>query len=384
MSNRLTVKNEEFVYHAKTLVKQGFLSVYPYRRVKQFPPLPHNLEDQLDIVISSEEHHTTPPDLWTEGQLIREMSRLNIGTDATRAQHIATVIDRGFARVQSGTRMLIPTEIGLTFYQMFTQFSEELILPQIRETVEKWTTGIRTGETSPREVDTNVIDLTKDSITKLRKEKDVIFTHFAESIRKSTKEGEIFGPCGQCHSRLVLKSTAKGKRYLECSNKHSYVVPKNGELTLLPEKCHACDLYPLQVGSGTKSWLFCPHCWTNRKDEEGLLFCSRCEYTSCPYSKVNRDFNKKQERGRLGTCPNCLAGDILFHTESFRTIIECNNCSTQWQSPNIRAGTSIQIDGLCKLCGRSTLLIKRKGKSPYNMCPVCSLMCFQCVHRCFG
>ena len=315
------------------------------------------------------------------------MARLNIGTDATRASHIATVINRGFAKVQRGSRTLTPTEIGITFYDIFTTYSENLILPQIRETVENWTLQIRTGDMTPEDVDSKVKNLTKSALIQLKSQENEIFPIFSDSIRKSTKEGESFGPCDHCGQNLILKSSAKGKRYLECSNtecKQTFLIPKKGELTPLPEQCHACNLYPIQVGSGTKSWLFCPGCWMRRQDSEGLLFCSRCEYASCPYSKINRDYTVKQERGRLGTCPNCLSGEVIFQIEQWKTFVECENCNTQWKAPNIRAGTSIEIDGICKLCSLSTLLIKRKGKSPYNMCPFCSLLCFQCVHRCFG
>lgn len=381
----IEINSEEFIHKAQQIVQKGFLSLFPFRKISE-NPFPKLIDTTIDVAIEYDKKFTVPPELWTESQLIREMARLNIGTDATRSQHIATVIERGFAKVQIGSRSLLPTEIGLAFFDAFTNFAEKLILPEIRETVEQWTIGIRTGENTPEKVDQNVKELTKTSLKNLKKNKSSIFDVFVEKIQSTTKEGEEFGICMKCGDPLILKGSSKGKRYLLCTNtecNETYLLPKKGELTLLQEKCHACPMYPIQVGSGTKSWIFCPNCWNARQDKEGLLFCSRCEYESCPYSKISKDFSVKHEKGKLGLCPTCQQGDLQLYFDEWRTKIECSNCKAEFKAPNIRAGTSIQIDGPCKLCGLSTLLIKRKGKATYNMCPVCSLLCFQCMYKCY-
>lgn len=385
VTSTIEINTDEFIHKAQQIVKMGFLSIFPYRKVPE-NPFPKLLIKEIDVAIEYDKKFTSPPELWTESQLIREMARLNIGTDATRSQHIATVIERGFAKIQSGSRSLLPTDIGLAFFDSFTQFAEKLILPEIRETVEQWTIGIRTGENTPETVDQNVKELTKSSLENLKKHKPTIFNTFVEKIQSTTKEGEEFGVCVKCNGPLILKGSSKGKRYLLCTNKEcneTYLLPKKGELTLLPEKCHACPMYPIQVGSGTKSWIFCPNCWNTRQDKEGLLFCSRCEFESCPYSKISKDFSVKHEKGKIGLCPNCQEGELLLYFDEWRTKIECSVCKAEYKAPNIRAGTSIQIDGPCKLCGLSTLLIKRKGKATYNMCPTCSLLCFQCMYKCY-
>ncbi|MFV2015629.1 MAG: DNA topoisomerase, partial [Candidatus Heimdallarchaeota archaeon] len=385
----IEVNGEEFIHNGQKIIKKGFLELFPYRRIQEIksPILKPKVEFLVEI--SEEKKFTLPPELWSESRIIREMARLNIGTDATRSQHIATVIDRGYISVQSGSRTLIPTEIGLSFHKIFTSYAENLIIPEIRETVEKWTLGIRTGEMTPEKVDTNVIQLTKSSLKKLKDHSDEIFPIFTSSIKKITKEGDEFGICMICNEKLILKSSVKGKRFLLCTNeqcKKAYPLPKKGAMVLLPEKCHACPMYPIQVGTGTKSWIFCPNCWIERQNSEGLLFCSKCVIETCPYSSINNSFSTKQERGKLGTCPKCKKGQIILFFDEWRTKLECNNdsCDNEYKAPNIRAGTSIQIDLNCKLCNLSTLLVKRKGKAAYNMCPVCSLMCFQCIHRCFG
>ncbi len=53
---------------------------------------------------------TRPPDALTEAGLVQQMATCGIGTDATTAQHIKMVQDRGYARVDGGT--ITPTPLG--------------------------------------------------------------------------------------------------------------------------------------------------------------------------------------------------------------------------------------------------------------------------------
>jgi hypothetical protein len=385
----IDIAGEEFTHTAQRVAKLGFLEFYPYKKVtEQFAPAVAK-GDTLTVTVRLKEEHTLPPELWTESQLIREMSRLNIGTDATRSQHIATIQNRGFVKVQKPRRTLLPTELGLAFYKIFIENAQELIIPQIRERVETWARQIYEGTMTSAEVDYAVIQLTGDNLKTLVEKKDKIFPTIIEGLEKSTKEGQSFGPCGNCGSELLLTYSVKNHRYLACSNEdcnQRYTLPKKGELFPLAEQCKVenCQLYPIQVGTGTKSWVFCPNCWIKRQDSQGLMFCSHCDYDNCLYSSINRTYSTKVERGKLGTCPICLVGEVALFFEEWKTVIECLSCKTVWPAPNIRAGSSIEINGPCKLCAISTLIIKRKNKSPYNMCPICSLLCFQCIHRCYG
>lgn len=389
IKTNIDILEEVFVHKGQEIKKLGFLEIFPYKKIVKRPYPDVSEGEELVIEIQNKLEHTKPPNLWTESQLIREMARQNIGTDATRSQHIQTIQNRGFAKVQKPKRSVIPTELGQAFFKIFTDNAEELIIPKVRETVESWTKQIQEGTLTSKDVDNSVIDLTESNLKKLSDKKTEVFPILVDSIEKSTKEGQSFGPCGKkCGSgELILKYSVKNKRYLTCSNEEcdqSYPLPKKGELYPLDEQCHACDIYPIQVGTGTKSWIMCPSCWINRQDKEGLLFCSRCDYATCPYSFINRDFSTKTERGRLGLCPICLQGEVALSFDEWRTIIECLQCKTRWNAPNIRAGSSIEINGLCKLCNMTTLIVKRKNKSTYNICTFCSLPCYDCVHHCYG
>lgn len=51
---------------------------------------------------------TSPPDYLSETDLIELMESHSIGTDASMATHINNIVERGYVKVESKTRRLVP------------------------------------------------------------------------------------------------------------------------------------------------------------------------------------------------------------------------------------------------------------------------------------
>lgn len=55
---------------------------------------------------------TSAPEHLTESELISLMEKNGIGTDASMATHINNIIERGYVKVETKNRRLVPLELG--------------------------------------------------------------------------------------------------------------------------------------------------------------------------------------------------------------------------------------------------------------------------------
>ncbi|MFX1505534.1 MAG: DNA topoisomerase [Promethearchaeota archaeon] len=373
----LTAAQEEFIARGRRLIDLGFLKFYKFRTLKgkELPRFEKGGTHSIEAF--KHQGFTTPPPLWSESQLIREMAKLNLGTDATRSTHIETVQKRMYTMIQGPRRMLIPTALGMALYQIFTQKSEDLILPEIRGKVESWTQQIREHEKTPEDVDKLVIELTTRGLQKMKANQDEIFSTLVQSVESMTGVGKTLGVCPDCQGNLVLHQGKGASRFLKCSNplcEVSLPLPKKGELTAIyNENCRICNSTPLLISSKSYNWVMCPICWTRKAGKDHPWFCTNCNRTDCPFSGSWEVTSPEQH---LGSCPEC-GGDVLLKFDQQNTQVICNKCNRTWKAPNLRKGTSIILSDPCEKCGRQTLSIIKRGKKPYRLCVFCSLFFFQ-------
>lgn len=375
---QLKITEEEFVAEGERIMKKGFLNFYPYKNVieKELVPLEMNSKWQVELI--KHQGFTTPPSIFTESQLIRIMSELNIGTDATRSTHINTVQKRNYAKINGMKRELIPTPLGKAFYQVLTSNAKDLILPEIRGKVEQWTNDIREHQRTGEEVDELVVNLTTQGIQNLKSNEEEIFKSLIDGVMNSTGEGSVMGSCSECESDLILRFGKKNSRFLRCSNnlcEKTFPLPKKGEIEVNEvEYCRICGNHPFIMTTNTRKWVLCPICWTNEaKSEKEPWFCSECDRASCPFSK---NYQKTVKAEILGSCPKCN-GDVHFSiSEEKKTVITCKSCSKKFKAPNPKFNTVVEPSTDCKECGRKTLIIRKLGKKPYRLCIFCGLFYF--------
>lgn len=114
--------------------------MYPYDKWTT-KPLPSFTVGEMFMpsICELREGATTAPSLLTEADLVGLMDKNGIGTDATIAQHIETIIKREYVmpRMEGGTKYLVPSTLGIGLVEGYNSigFEKSLSKPQLRREV---------------------------------------------------------------------------------------------------------------------------------------------------------------------------------------------------------------------------------------------------------
>ena len=124
------------------ILERNYLDVYPYDKW-QGKELP-NFEEGATFVPSVCELRdgtTSKPSLLTEADLVGIMDKNGIGTDATIAQHIDTIINREYVipRMDGSVKYLVPSTLGIGLVKGYNDigFDRSLSKPQLRREVRR-------------------------------------------------------------------------------------------------------------------------------------------------------------------------------------------------------------------------------------------------------
>ncbi|EPQ56903.1 prokaryotic type I DNA topoisomerase [Gloeophyllum trabeum ATCC 11539] len=119
------------------VLERNYLEVYPYDKWNS-KEIPDFVEGQeiMPSICEMREGETTRPSLLTEADLVTLMDKNGIGTDATIAQHIQTIIDRDYVieRMEGSTKYLVPSTLGIGLIDGYNDigFERSLSKPQLR------------------------------------------------------------------------------------------------------------------------------------------------------------------------------------------------------------------------------------------------------------
>ena len=199
---------------------------------------------------------TQPPPLLSESDLIGEMDRHGIGTDATIAEHIAKIQEREYVSKDTNNRFR-PTLLGLALYEAYNQLGYALTEPFLRAGMEADCTRISKGEVSKDEIVTRHIHEMKSCFQRVTQEYNTILQAVAQRFSRIGDPQSNFNiqqrrisQCGNCGDMLNLCSGRRGGDGNEINHggrKKRSRGPQSQSLTT-------------KGGGGNLSFLHCPTC----------------------------------------------------------------------------------------------------------------------------
>jgi DNA topoisomerase I len=272
-SEKATIKvgDHEFYLHGSRILKKGWISIYaPYAKFDEvtLPALSEGQEVTVEN-ITLEEKYAQPPPRYNPSSLLKTMEDAEIGTKATRADIIETLVRRGYMKDQR----MEATQLAFRVTEILTAFCPRVIDVAFTRELEAMMTQIEQGNQTHEHVIQEAINDLKPIVEDLKTNENAIGKELTTIIRESWQASITLSvPCPRCGSKLrVVKNPNTKKRFIGCSGKwekkcvFSLPLPQLGSLTLLAKRCPECGFQMVQVRSkGRRPMISCSNCFVNK------------------------------------------------------------------------------------------------------------------------
>jgi DNA topoisomerase-1 len=197
------------------------------------------------------------------------METNEIGTKATRAEIIETLVRRAYIR---GDRIEV-TPLGVQIVDVLERFCPRVLDVAFTRELEEMMGNIELGKEEKQRVVNEAINHLKPIMEELRAHEQEVGEQLSHMIRQArASESNLSVPCPKCGQRLqVVKSRKSGKRFIGCQGKweggcsFALPLPQLGTLTLLNQKCSKCGFQLIKAASkGRRALITCPMCYVSK------------------------------------------------------------------------------------------------------------------------
>ena len=250
----LDVNGNRFVVVGKRTIESGWTKIYgPYVSTDELI-LPE-LKVGQTIKVSEVEQlakETQPPGRYSQGSILKEMEKRNLGTRATRAEILKTLYDRRYIDGQS----IKVTKLGEVVVRALQDYTPRILSEDLTRKFEEETEQVMNGklkrEKVLKEAQETLIDMLKDFKTSEKK----IGKKLLEGLQEAREEERRLGTCVNCKTGelKILRSRFSGKFFVGCS---SYFRCAKCGFTRTACKCKC------PICSGLKGK--CKDSWTDKK-----------------------------------------------------------------------------------------------------------------------
>lgn len=132
----MRLANERFSASGLMVEERNYLDIYKYEKWNASAIPLYEQGDYFEpTTLMMVPGDTSPPPLLTESDLIAKMDSNGIGTDATIAEHIKTILKREYAAKVNNDTQFKPTTLGLALVLSYENMGLDLAKPALRAAV---------------------------------------------------------------------------------------------------------------------------------------------------------------------------------------------------------------------------------------------------------
>jgi DNA topoisomerase I len=263
-SVEISVGKHAFKMEENRVVVPGWLKLVPdWRPTDAAPVTASGLSegDRVEVrAVAVEEHLRAHPVRYNQATLLEKMEKEEIGTKATRADIISTLLDRGYV----GGERLVPTELGFVLIEVMRQHCPQIISTRLTRDIEAKLEGVELSHGSGRELFEGTLSSLLAQVGEVRLHEADIGGRMGGSVSEATFGRTVLGGCPVCREgRLwVVRSRKSGKRFVGCTNyakgcRASAPLPQRGTIKAASNPCGSCGWPVVYVRMGRRPWRLC-------------------------------------------------------------------------------------------------------------------------------
>jgi DNA topoisomerase-1 len=211
--------------------------------------------------ISVEEHFRARPARYNQATLLEKMEREGIGTKATRADIISTLLRRGYV---AGDTM-VPSELGFSLIEAMREHCPQIISTRLTRDIEAQLEKIE-GQDDDLDADffEEMLSALLTQIGEVRRHEGDIAGRMRGAVSEGVGTRMILGDCPVCkEGKLgVIRSYKSGKRFVGCTGyakgcRASAPLPQRGTIRPTAKPCRSCGWPVVHVRLGRYPWRLC-------------------------------------------------------------------------------------------------------------------------------
>ncbi|HKT22919.1 MAG TPA: DNA topoisomerase I [Nitrososphaerales archaeon] len=200
------------------------------------------------------------PSRYNPGSLLEKMEKEGIGTKATRAEVIATLVGRGYA---SGEAMEV-TDLGFAVTEAMEKFAPSIASTALTRDIEQKLEAVEAETEGGAAMLRETVRSVANQLTALNAEEDALGREIGSALASVTAKALVLGRCPVCSvgELRVIRSRATGKRFAGCSNypsvcRASAPLPQRGTIKTTTRPCGHCSWPVIDVTGRGRPWRLC-------------------------------------------------------------------------------------------------------------------------------
>jgi DNA topoisomerase-1 len=277
---RIMIGSHEFKTGGVTTIKGGWLRYYKPYVDNRDNFLPKLLEGETVRVLEiiAKEKYGACPSRYNQSSLLQKMENEGIGTKATRADIIQTLVDRGY---MFGER-LTATDLGFSVIEIMQQFSPQIVSEELTKKTEAELEEIERGSKEDKHLIESSIEILSEVIREMMHHEEQIGKQMQLAASATRISQNVLGACPSCveGKLIVIRSRKTKKRFVGCTNyskgcRASAPLPQKGLLIRTTKACQKCAWPIVYVRLSRRPWRLCvnPRCPTKseRKFEVSVV-----------------------------------------------------------------------------------------------------------------